>query len=66
MGLLVLVLALEVWPMVTLIRWRARWKRGEPIDVERAPALATISFVQSALIVLMVFAATALARGLWL
>jgi putative membrane protein len=64
MGLLLLVLVLEVWPMVTLIRWRARWKRGEPIDVKRAPALATISFVQVALVVLMVFAATALARGL--
>jgi putative membrane protein len=65
MGLLLFVLILEVWPMVTLIRWRVRWKRGEPIDVARAPALATISFVQAALIVLMVFAATALARGLW-
>ncbi len=65
MGLLLFVLILEVWPMVTLIRWRVRWKRGESIDVARAPALATISFVQAALIVLMVFAATALARGLW-
>lgn len=65
MGLLLFVLILEIRPMVTLIRWRVRWKRGEPIDVAPAPALATISFVQAALIVLMVFAATALARGLW-
>jgi len=67
MGLLVLILALEVWPMVTLIRWRVALGRGgAPGDVA-APAavgrIATISRVQAVLVVLMVFAAVAMARG---
>ncbi|HMQ29443.1 MAG TPA: DUF2214 family protein [Chloroflexaceae bacterium] len=65
MGLLGLVLVLEIWPMVTLIRWRLRLGRGVAVDTTPARAIATISVVQTALIVLMVLAATAMARGLW-
>lgn len=65
MGLLGLVLALEVWPMVTLIRWRLQLGRGVTVDTRPAGAIATISAVQMALTVLMVLAATAMARGIW-
>jgi len=64
MGLFVLVLVLEAWPMTTLIRWRIRRRRGEPLDTSRANTLAVISQVQALLVVAMVFAATAMARGL--
>ena len=64
MALLVLVLLLEIRPMITLIRWRKTVSRGESPDTSAAPLLARISFVQAWLIVLMVFAATAMARGL--
>jgi putative membrane protein len=64
MALLVLVLLLEIRPMITLIRWRKTVSRGESPDTRAAPLLARISFVQAWLIVLMVFAATAMARGL--
>lgn len=64
MGLLGLVLALEIWPIVTLIRWRLRQAKAEPVDTSAAPRIATISVVQAVLIVLMVFAATAMARGI--
>jgi putative membrane protein len=64
MALLVLVLALEVWPAVTFIRWRIRQARGEAVDTSRAPTFALISTVQAAMVVAMVFAATAMARGL--
>jgi putative membrane protein len=64
MGFLGLILALEVLPMMTLIRWRAGLAKGEPLDTSRAPALATISLVQALLVVAMVFAATAMARGI--
>jgi putative membrane protein len=63
MGLLLLVLMLEVRPMMTLIRWRQRVGRGELPDTRIAPGLSRISFVQAGLIVLMVFAAAAMARG---
>lgn len=64
MTLLAIILALEVWPMVTLIRWRIARARGGVIDLRTAPALARISTIQVLLVIAMVFAATAMARGL--
>lgn len=63
MGLLAAVLLFEIWPMTTLIRWRISKRRGAPIHMGSAPALARIGVIQVGLIVLMVFAATAVARG---
>jgi putative membrane protein len=63
MGLLVVILVLEVWPMTTLIRWRIRVRRGASVDTTAAATLARISSLQAGLVILMVFAATALARG---
>jgi putative membrane protein len=63
MALFLLIVALEIWPMMTLIHWRRRVARGEPPDTRAALALARVSFLQAALVVLMVFAATAMARG---
>jgi putative membrane protein len=63
MGLLLLILLLEIGPMITLIKWRRSVARGQIPDTTSAPRLATISFIQAALVVLMVFAATAMARG---
>ena len=64
MTLLALVLLLEIRPMVTLIGWRKTMSRGEAPDTRAAPLLARISFIQAWLIVSMVFAATAMARGM--
>lgn len=63
MGLLVTILVLEVWPMVTLIRWRIAERRGTSPDLTVAPTLARISQLQAVLVILMVFAATAMVRG---
>jgi putative membrane protein len=64
MALLALVLLLEIRPMITLIRWRRTVSRGEAPDTRAAPLLARISFVQAWLVVLMVFAAAGMARGM--
>lgn len=64
MGLLLVILVLEVRPMVTLIRWRRASATGHSLDTAAARSMATISFVQAGLVVLMVFAATAMARGI--
>lgn len=64
MALLGGVLLLELWPMATLIRWRLVLRRGGELDVRAAPAMARISYVQAALVLAMVFTATAMARGL--
>ena len=63
MGLLALILLLEVLPMTTLVAWRIALRRGKPVDIRAALILARISHVQAAIVILMVFAATALARG---
>jgi len=64
LGLLGLILALEIWPMVTLIRWRIALGRGQPVNTTNARAFARISTLQAVLVVLMVFAGTAMARGI--
>lgn len=64
MVLLLGVLAMEIRPMVTLMRWRREVARGLPPDTTTAPRLARLSYVQAFLVVLMVLAATAMARGL--
>jgi len=63
MGLLAAILLLEVAPMISLIRWRAAVARGSVPDTRAASRFARISFVQAVLVVLMVLAATAMARG---
>ena len=63
MGLLLVILALEVVPMITLIRWRMRAARGEVVDTTGARGLARISDVQLLLVLLMLIAATGMARG---
>ena len=64
MGLLGLVLLLEVWPMVTLIRWRIQLARGEEINTQPASRFALISLAQTILVIAIAFAATAMARGI--
>jgi len=64
MVLFVTIVALEIGSMRALIRWRAAVGRGELPDTTRAPTFATRSTVQAVLVVLAVFAAAAMARGL--
>ena len=64
MVLFVTVVLLEIAPMRALIRWRAVTRRGELPDTTRAVAFARTSLIQAVLVVAMVFAATAMARGL--
>jgi len=63
MGLLAAILVLELGPMLALIRWRAAVARGGVPDARAASRFARISVVQAILVVLMVLAATAMARG---
>jgi putative membrane protein len=66
MTLLVIVLALEVWPMTTLILWRLGVARaGDAWRPDQAAAgrIRTISYIQTALVVGMVVAAVTMARG---
>jgi putative membrane protein len=63
MALLGLILALEIRPMLSLIRWRMQVRRGEQPDTRQGSRLAGTSALQAILLVLMVLAATGMARG---
>ncbi|WP_256585321.1 MULTISPECIES: DUF2214 family protein [unclassified Pseudomonas] len=63
MTLFVIILLLEIAPMVALIKWRIALRRGAPIDVGRVGLFARISHIEALLIILMVVAATGMARG---
>jgi putative membrane protein len=67
MGLLAAILLLEIWPMVTLIRWRVAERKNMLPEVAalHAPAkrIARISDVQLLLLVGLITAAVMMARG---
>ena len=63
MALLAVILLLEMGPMITLIRWRIHLRRGGVPDTSAAPRLARISYLEAGLVMLIVLAATAMARG---
>jgi putative membrane protein len=64
MALLLVILVLEIGPVVTLMRWRVELARGTLPDTARAARFARISYAQVVLVLLMVMAASAMARGI--
>ncbi|MCY7379303.1 MAG: DUF2214 family protein [Gemmatimonadaceae bacterium] len=60
MTLFLAILALEIWPMMTLMRWRTKKALPNPRDAGR---IEVISYVECALVVAMVFTAVSMARG---
>ncbi|MDQ6770103.1 MAG: DUF2214 family protein [Gemmatimonadota bacterium] len=67
MSLLVVILLLEIWPMITLARWRRALGRSLPVETVAVPAvarrIAAISTIEALLIMAMVATAVAMARG---
>lgn len=63
MALFVGLLAMEVRPMLTLMRWRKAVAAGATPDLSSAPRLARVSQAQAWIVILLVATATAMARG---
>ena len=67
LGLFLLVVALEIWPMITLMRWRRAVRAGESAERLMADGtarrIAAISHVEALVVVIIVFTAVAMARG---
>ena len=63
MALFLVVLLLEIRPMITFIRWRSQLGRGQTIDKSPAHALYTLNHIELASVVVMVFVASLMARG---
>ena len=68
-GLFLLILLLELWPMITLVRWRSAMARAEKggsgwsADETAARRIGAISLAQGVLVLGMVLAANMMARG---
>lgn len=62
-GLFTLVVALEIAPATDLIRWRRALARGQTPDTSRASRWAAVSRLEAGLVVVLLFVATAMARG---
>ena len=61
------VIALEIWPMTTFIRWRVARRHGQPLPgFKSLSRLVLVNDLETALVVVIPFVAAAMARGLWL
>jgi len=65
MSLFLLVFILELKPMITLIQWRIKNRKGEIIDLSQARLLARLSHIELGLLSFIVLLAVAMARGVW-
>jgi putative membrane protein len=66
LGLFLAVFVLEIAPMAGLIRWRMALGRGDSPDLGAAPLFATLSWIEAAIVVAIVFIAAFMARGVGL
>jgi putative membrane protein len=63
LDLFLLVFVLEIWPMVTFIRWRRQVRSGQTPNTSRARMLYVLTHAEMAVVVIIVFVATFMARG---
>ena len=66
MGFLAAILLLELWPALTLVRWRRKATRSGASwspDSSSAARLRAISYLEAMIVVAMVCAAVLMARG---
>lgn len=68
MGLFALVFICEAVPMTLLIKWRLAVRRGQIPQISQTTLkrLRMINHTEKTLLVLMIFAASVMARGLWM
>ncbi|MCA2979132.1 MAG: DUF2214 family protein [Myxococcaceae bacterium] len=64
MGALGAVMLLELWPMVTLIRWRMHQARGRQVDTSPARALVRVNDAEVVLMLALPVLASLMARGI--
>ena len=67
LGFFAAILLLELWPALTLVRWRRAAARGGSSWTPHAPSAArirAISYLEALLVIAMVCAAVLMARGL--
>ncbi len=63
-GVLIAVALLELYPMVTLVRWRFQQARGQEPDLAPMGRFRVINLVETGGVVAMVFLAAFMSRGI--
>ena len=67
MALFLLVFLLELYPMITFIKWRISKKVYiESTDLKSLRTFKLIGIVEIGLLVVLIFVASAMSRGVWL
>jgi putative membrane protein len=66
MGLFALVFVLELYPMITLIRWRGLQAKQQSIDARPARLMWQLNHIEIVLVIAIPFVAAMMARGVWL
>jgi putative membrane protein len=64
MGFFAVLFALEIWPMITFIKWRVALQKKQPIDTAPLKTFRIINTIEVIGVILMVFTAAAMARGI--
>lgn len=63
--LFVLVVLLELYPMLTFIRWRVARAKKQPVDASKRATLTRLNDLEFALTLCIPFVAAMMARGIW-
>jgi len=66
MAAFIAILLLEIAPMVALIKWRNTMKSGVKVDTSRALLYSRISHIEVVLIIVILVAASGMARGIFI
>jgi putative membrane protein len=66
LGLYLIATCLEMWPMITLIRWRIQERKGEFINTDPMGTFYWINFVEVVIVATIPFFAALMARGVGL
>ena len=64
--LFVVIVLLEIFPMVTFIRWRVALAKKKDIDSTKLALLTRLNDVEFALTLCLPFVAAMMARGIWI
>jgi len=65
MILFLLVFIFEWQPMIALIKWRKKIKKGQAVDLSQASKFGLLSQIELGLLAVIILFAIATARGVW-
>jgi putative membrane protein len=65
MTLFAAIFVVEIYPMVTFIKWRKKLKQGKEFSLAPSRLLSRLTYLEVILLTAMVFTAVMMARGMW-